>query len=72
VLKQGPKGCSFVIDGVEDHRDPLPGPVLDVTGAGDALAAGFLLRGPDLAMELAARCVAQVGAQPGTLLPGSP
>jgi sugar/nucleoside kinase (ribokinase family) len=69
VLKRGKKGCSFVIDGVEDHRDALPGPVVDVTGAGDALAAGFLLGGPDLAMEVAARCVAQVGAQPHTLLP---
>lgn len=72
VLKQGPKGCSFVIDGVADHRLPVPGPVRDVTGAGDALAAGFLLGGPDLAMEMAARCVAQVGAQPRTLLPDTP
>jgi len=72
VLKQGPKGCSFVIDGVADHRLPVPGPVRDVTGAGDALAAGFLLDGPGFAMEAAARCVAQVGAQPRTLLPESP
>jgi sugar/nucleoside kinase (ribokinase family) len=72
VLKRGPRGCSFVIDGVEDHRDPLPGAVRDVTGAGDALGAGFLLGGPDLAMEAAARCIAQVGAQPRTLLPESP
>jgi 2-dehydro-3-deoxygluconokinase len=72
VLKQGEKGCSFVIDGVEDHRPPAPGPVNDVTGAGDALAAGFLLGGPELAMEVAARCVAQIGAQPHTLLPDSP
>ena len=72
VLKQGPRGCSFVIDGVDDHRESLPGPVVDATGAGDALAAGFLLGGPDLAMEVAARCVAQVGAQPMTLLPEDP
>ncbi|HSE09308.1 MAG TPA: PfkB family carbohydrate kinase [Nocardioidaceae bacterium] len=72
VLKQGARGCSFVIDGVADHRPPTPGPVQDVTGAGDALAAGFLLGGPDLAMEVAARCVAQVGAQPQTLLPEPP
>jgi sugar/nucleoside kinase (ribokinase family) len=72
VLKQGEKGCSFVIDGVADHRPPAPGPVHDVTGAGDALAAGFLLGGPELAMEVAARCVAQVGAQPHTLLPDQP
>lgn len=69
VLKRGKNGCSFVIDGVEDHRDVVPGPVVDVTGAGDGLAAGFLLGGPDLAMEIAARCVAQIGAQPHTLLP---
>lgn len=72
VLKQGPKGCSFVIDGVADHHLPVPGPVHDVTGAGDALAAGFLLGGPELAMAVAARCVSQVGAQPHTLLPDEP
>lgn len=71
VLKQGPRGCSFVIDGVVDHRAAPAGPVVDTTGAGDALAAGFLLGGTDLAMELAARCVARVGAQPGILLPES-
>jgi sugar/nucleoside kinase (ribokinase family) len=71
VLKQGARGCSFVIDGVSDHRLPVPGQVVDVTGAGDALGAGFLLGGPDLAMEVAARCVAQFGAQPHTLLPES-
>jgi ribokinase len=65
VLKQGARGCSFVIDGVADHRPASTGPVADVTGAGDALAAGFLLGGPDLAMAAAARCVAGVGAQPG-------
>ena len=72
MLKQGAQGCSFIIDGVVDHRPALAGPVLDVTGAGDALAAGFLLGGPDLAMEVAARCVAQTGGQPHTLLPESP
>ncbi len=72
VLKQGPRGCSFVIDGVVDHRPPVPGPVVDATGAGDALAAGFLVGGPDLAMQVAARCVAQVGAQPHTMLPEAP
>jgi sugar/nucleoside kinase (ribokinase family) len=64
VLKHGPRGASFVIDGVADDRTPLPGPVVDVTGAGDALAAGFLVGGVDLAMEAAARCVAGRGAQP--------
>ena len=35
-----------------------------MTGAGDALAAGYLVGGPDLAMAAAARCVAVRGAQP--------
>jgi sugar/nucleoside kinase (ribokinase family) len=64
VLKHGEGGASFVIDGIPDDRRPVAGPVLDVTGAGDALAAGFLVGGVDLAMEAAARCVAQRGAQP--------
>ena len=37
-------------------------------GWGDALAAGFLMGGADLAMEAAARCIAAVGAQPHTVL----
>ncbi len=65
VLKHGGQGASFVIDGIPDDRQPPPGPVVDVTGAGDALAAGFLVGGVDLAMQAAARCVAQRGAQPG-------
>ena len=64
VLKHGHAGASFIIDGVADDRLPTPGPVVDVTGAGDALAAGFLVGGADLAMEAAARCVAHRGAQP--------
>ncbi len=64
VLKHGENGTSFVIDGVADDRPVSPGPVVDVTGAGDALAAGYLLGGADLAMETAARCVARRGAQP--------
>jgi sugar/nucleoside kinase (ribokinase family) len=54
-----------VIDGVPDDRSVVPGPVVDVTGAGDALAAGFLVGAADLAMEAAAQCVARRGAQPG-------
>ena len=64
VLKHGAEGSTFVIDGIGDLRPPKPGPVVDVTGAGDALAAGYLVGGVDLAMEAAARCVAAVGAQP--------
>ncbi|MGZ4484388.1 MAG: carbohydrate kinase family protein [Nocardioidaceae bacterium] len=60
VLKHGAAGASFG----DDHRTPVAGPVLDATGAGDALAAGYLVGGPDLAMATAARCLARVGAQP--------
>ncbi|HEX7535492.1 MAG TPA: carbohydrate kinase family protein [Dermatophilaceae bacterium] len=64
VVKRGPRGSTFVAGGVATSLAILPGPVADVTGAGDALAAGYLLGGPQLAMEAAARCVSQVGAQP--------
>ena len=42
----------------------LPAEVVDSTGAGDALAAGYLVGGPELALEAAARCVAQLGSMP--------
>lgn len=64
VLKHGRDGASFVIDGVPDDRLPAPGPEVDATGAGDALTAGYLVGGVDLAMTTAAACVGQVGAQP--------
>jgi sugar/nucleoside kinase (ribokinase family) len=61
ILKRGAAGCSFA----GDERAALPvAQVLDTTGAGDALAAGFLVGGPDLALRAAARCVQQVGAMP--------
>jgi len=64
VLKHGPGGADFVIDGVADHRSAVAGTVVDVTGAGDSLTAGYLVGGADLATETAARCVGHVGAQP--------
>jgi ribokinase len=60
VLKQGARGATF-------GGRQLPAvatEVVDVTGAGDALAAGWFLGGPELAMETAARCIGKVGAQP--------
>jgi sugar/nucleoside kinase (ribokinase family) len=61
IEKRGAAGCSF--DG--DLRPALPVErVVDTTGAGDALAAGWLVGGPGLALEAAARCVATVGATP--------
>ncbi len=46
-----------------DHP-ALEAEVVDTTGAGDALAAGFLVGGPELAAQAAARCVSQLGAMP--------
>src|SRR5262249_32663165 len=61
VLKRGAGGCSFG----GDERAALPvDDVVDTTGAGDALAAGFIVGGVDLALEAAARCVSQIGSQP--------
>ena len=64
VLKHGAAGAEFVIDGVADHRAAEASTVVDVTGAGDSLTAGYLVGGADLAMRAAARCVGHVGAQP--------
>jgi len=61
ILKRGVRGCSFA----GDERPALPvAEVVDTTGAGDALAAGWIVGGPDLALVAAARCVQQVGAMP--------
>jgi sugar/nucleoside kinase (ribokinase family) len=54
-------------DGITVDGNPHPAraaDVVDTTGAGDALAAGFLVGGPELALETASRCVAKVGAMP--------
>jgi ribokinase len=63
VVKRGSRG--IVVLGEERvELPPAPGEVVDATGAGDALAAGFLVGGPQLAVEAAARCVGQLGAMP--------
>ena len=63
VIKRGARGITVV--GEQDAELPgVPVDVLDSTGAGDALAAGFLVGGPQLAVETAARCVAQLGTMP--------
>jgi ribokinase len=61
ISKRGAEGASF--DG--DVRAALPVErVVDSTGAGDALAAGFIVGGAELALEAAARCVARLGSMP--------
>jgi sugar/nucleoside kinase (ribokinase family) len=65
VIKLGAAGASFP----EGHFSAEAADVVDATGAGDALAAGYLVGGPQLAMAAAARCVARIGALPAE--PGS-
>jgi len=60
ILKLGPGGARFG----ELELPALPAKVVDTTGAGDALAAGWIVGGPDLALEAAARCVQRAGSMP--------
>jgi sugar/nucleoside kinase (ribokinase family) len=60
VVKRGPGG--FAVSGTE--WPAAAAAAVDATGAGDALAAGYLVGGAELAAEAAARCVAKVGAMP--------
>jgi len=60
VIKLGARGATF-------PEGFYPAPVvaaIDSTGAGDALAAGYLVGGPELAIRAAADSVALVGAMP--------
>jgi sugar/nucleoside kinase (ribokinase family) len=63
VVKGGSRGA-FVLGETQAEIPVAAGDVVDATGAGDALAAGFLVGGPELAGEAAARCVAKLGAMP--------
>ena len=60
VIKRGARGLS--VDGVDHPAVDVD--VVDTTGAGDALAAGFLVGGAVLGASTAARCCAQMGAMP--------
>jgi sugar/nucleoside kinase (ribokinase family) len=69
VLKRGARGCTIsTVDAKLDFA-ALDTEVVDPTGAGDALAAGFLVGGSleeaaRRGLEAAARCVAKVGSLP--------
>jgi sugar/nucleoside kinase (ribokinase family) len=63
VVKRGARGV-LVLGERHVELPARDAEVVDATGAGDALAAGFLVGGPELAVEAAARCVAKLGAMP--------
>ena len=69
VIKRGARGATVVTADARLDLAPVQSEVLDPTGAGDALAAGFLLGGSleqaaRRGLEAAARCVARVGSLP--------
>lgn len=69
VIKRGPRGITVISDDARLELSPVAADVVDTTGAGDALAAGFLVGGSleeaaRRGLEAAARCVSKVGALP--------
>ena len=64
VVKRGSRGVLVRATGGSEEHASLGASVVDTTGAGDALAAGFIVGGIELGLEAAARCVAQLGAVP--------
>ena len=60
VVKRGAQGLD--VDG--RSYPSVATEIADTTGAGDALAAGFHVGGPQLGLETAARCCAKLGAMP--------
>jgi ribokinase len=64
VVKRGSRGVEVRTPARVEEHSPLAAAVVDTTGAGDALAAGFLVGGIELGLEAAARCVGRLGAVP--------
>jgi sugar/nucleoside kinase (ribokinase family) len=64
VLKRGPAGVTVGLNGSTSDLSAVATTPVDTTGAGDALAAGYLVGGPLVGLEAAARCVARIGAMP--------
>jgi sugar/nucleoside kinase (ribokinase family) len=69
VLKRGARGCTVFTEDAKLDFAAVDAEVVDPTGAGDALAAGFLLGGSleeaaRRGLDAAARCVSKVGSLP--------
>ena len=64
AVKLGARGCVVTRDGVQQELPAVEAAPVDTTGAGDAFAAGFLVSGPELALQAAARCISRLGATP--------
>jgi sugar/nucleoside kinase (ribokinase family) len=71
ALGEPPAGATTVVKrgarGIVVGHDELPAlatDVVDTTGAGDALAAGYLVGGAETALAAAARCISKLGAMP--------
>jgi len=69
VLKRGARGCTVLTAETRLDFASVESEVVDTTGAGDALAAGFLLGGSleeaaRRGLQTAARCIAAVGSMP--------
>jgi sugar/nucleoside kinase (ribokinase family) len=69
VIKRGARGATVVTEEARLDLSPVDAVAVDTTGAGDALAAGFLLGGSleeaaRRGLEAAARCVSRVGSMP--------
>jgi len=69
VLKRGARGCTVFTEDAKLDFAAVDAEVVDPTGAGDALAAGFLVGGSleeaaRRGLDAAARCVAKVGSLP--------
>lgn len=64
VVKRGSRGVTVLTAGGAVEHTAVGSEVVDTTGAGDALAAGFIVGGIEVGLETAARCVGQLGAVP--------
>jgi sugar/nucleoside kinase (ribokinase family) len=69
VLKRGARGCTVFTEDAKLDFAAVEAEVVDPTGAGDALAAGFLVGGSleeaaRRGRDAAARCIAKVGSLP--------